>query len=116
MEYKSVDGGSERRALRVMFEIAAAALGGASKFAAPNLRLGSSRSDPSVAPGTEHAGSDGGGGGLGEVDVFSSWSWSIDLFSLDLLAFAKNLLIWGPMIMARFLVRREALSHLVVTA
>ena len=60
-EYNSVDGGNERRALRVMFEIVAAALGGASKLAAPNLRLGSSRSDPSVAPGTEHAGSDGGG-------------------------------------------------------
>ena len=102
--------------MRVMFEIVTAALGGASKFAAPNLRLGSSRSDPSVAPGTEHAGSDGGGVGLGEVDIIFSWSWSIDLFSLDLLAFAKNLLIRGPMMMARFLVRREVLSHLVVAA
>ena len=45
-----------------------------------------------------------------------SWSWSIDLFSLDLLAFAKNLFIPGPMVMARFLVRREVLSHLVVAA
>ena len=70
MEYNSVDGGNERRALRVMFEIVAAALGGASKFAAPNLRLGSSRSDPSVAPGAEHTGGNGRGGGFSEDDVF----------------------------------------------
>ena len=100
-----------------MFELVAAALGGASKLAAPNLRLGSSRRDPSVAPGAEHAGSNGRGGGFGEVDGFVlSWSWSVDFFSLDLLAFAKNLFIRGPMMMARFLVRREVLSNLVVAA
>ena len=70
LEYHSVDGGNERRALHVMFELVAAALGGASKFAASNLRLGSSSRDPGVAPGAEHAGSNSRGGGFGEVDVF----------------------------------------------
>ena len=99
-----------------MFELVAAALGGASKFAASDLRLGSSSRDPGVAPCAENTGSHSGDGGFGEVDVFLSWSWSIDLFSLDLLAFAKNLLIRGPMVMTRLLVRRAVLSHLVVAA
>ena len=70
LEYHSVYGGNERRALHVMFELVAAALGGASKFASPDLRLGSSRRDPCVAPRTEHAGSNSRGGGFGEVDAF----------------------------------------------
>jgi hypothetical protein len=53
-----------------MFELVAAALGCASKFAAPNLRLGTPRHDPRVAPSTEHTGGNGGGGGFGEVDSF----------------------------------------------
>ena len=53
-----------------MFELVAAALGCASKFAASNLRLGSSSRDPGVAPGAEHAGSNSRGGGFGELDVF----------------------------------------------
>ena len=70
LEYHSVDGGNGRRAVHVMFELVAAALGGASKFAASNLRLGSSSRDPGVAPGAEHAGSNSRGGGFGGVDVF----------------------------------------------
>ena len=70
LEYHSVDGGNKRRALHVMCELVAAALGGASKFAVSSLRLGSSSRDPGVAPGAEHAGSNSRGGGFGEVDVF----------------------------------------------
>ena len=109
-------GGNERRALRVMLELVAAALGGASKFASPDLRLGSSRRDPCFAPRTEHTGSNGRVEVLVRFMFFLSWSWSIDLFSLDLLAFAKILFIRGPMATARFLVRREVLSHLDVAA
>ena len=61
LEYHSVDGGNERRALHVVFELVAAALGGASKFAASNVRLGSSSRDPGVAPRAEHTGSNGKG-------------------------------------------------------
>ena len=53
-----------------MLELVAAALGGASKLASPDLRLGSSRRDPCVAPRTEHTGSNGRGGGFGEVYGF----------------------------------------------
>ena len=48
--------------------------------------------------------------------VFLSWSWRMALLSLVLVAFAKNLLIRGPMTMAKFLVRRVFLSHLAVPA
>ena len=54
-----------------MLELVAAALGGASKFASPDLRLGLSRRDPCVAPRTEHAGSNSRVGGFGEVYGFS---------------------------------------------
>ena len=70
LEYDSVDWGETRRALDVMVEFVAAALGGATEFASPNLRLGASRSDPRVAPRAKHTGGNGGGGGFGEVDVF----------------------------------------------
>ena len=70
LEYNSVDGGVERRALNVVFELVAAALGGASKFAATNLGLVSPRGDPRVAPGAEHFSGHGWGGGFSEVDGF----------------------------------------------
>jgi hypothetical protein len=70
LEYNSVDGGNKRRALRIMFELVAAALGGASKFASPDLRLGSSRRAPCVAPRTKYTGSNGRGGGFGEDNGF----------------------------------------------
>ena len=60
-------GGVERRALNVVFGLVAAALGGASKFAATNLGLGSPRGDPRVAPGAEHTSGHGCGGGFSEV-------------------------------------------------
>ena len=49
-----------------MLELVAAALRGATKFASPDLRLGTSSRDPRVAPRTKHTGSHGGGGGFGE--------------------------------------------------
>ena len=70
LEYDSVDGGKKRPALHVVLEFVAAALGGATEFASPDLRLGASRRDPRVAPGTTHTGSHGGGGGFGEGDGF----------------------------------------------
>ena len=48
-----------------MLEFVAAALGGATKFASPDLRLGSSRRDPCVAPRTKHTGSHGRGRSFG---------------------------------------------------
>ena len=96
LEYNSVDGGNKRRALRVMLELVAAALGGASKFASPDLTFGSSRRDPCVAPRTKHTGSNGRGGGFGEDYCFRELVVEYRPFLLDLLAFAKNLLIRRP--------------------
>lgn len=115
-EYDSVDGGKTRRALYVVLEFVAAALGGATEFASPDLGLGASRRDPRVAPSTKHTGSNGGVEVLVKVIVFLSWSWSMALFSLVLLALAKNLFIRGPIALARLLVRRVVLSHLDVAA
>ena len=70
LEYDSVDGGKKRHVLHVVLEFVAAALGGATEFASPDLRLGASRRDPRVALGTKHTGSHGGGGGFGEGDGF----------------------------------------------
>ena len=64
LEYDSVDGCVERRALDVVFELVAAAFGSASEFAATDLGLGSPRGDPSVAPSAEHTGGDDWGGGF----------------------------------------------------
>ena len=116
LEYNSVDGGKKRRALHVVFEFVAAALGGAPEFATPDLGLSASRRDPRVAPRTKHAGSHGGSGSFGEGYGFLSWSYNIAPFSLVLLALAKNLLIRGPIAPARLLVRIVALSHLAVAA
>ena len=68
LEYNPGDGGVERWALDVVFELVAAAFGGASKFAATNLGLGPPRSDPSVAPGAENTCGAGRGGGLSDGD------------------------------------------------
>ena len=70
MQYQPVDWGEKRLALNVMLEFVAAASRGATKSAFPDLRLGASRRDPRVAPGTEHTSSNGRGGCFGEVDVF----------------------------------------------
>ena len=53
-----------------MLEFVAAAFGVATESAFPDLRLSASRSDPRVAPGAEHTGGNGRGGGFGDVDGF----------------------------------------------
>ena len=92
LEYHSVDGGIERRALNIEFELVLAAFGGASESAPTDLGLGSPRGNPRVAPCSDNTGSDGRDGGFGKG------------------------LIRGPMIMARILVRRVFLSNFTVLA
>ena len=70
LEYHSVDGGIERRALNIVFELVLAAFGGASESAPTDLGLGSPRGNPRVAPCSDNTGSDGRGGGFGKGDVF----------------------------------------------
>ena len=68
LEYNSVDGGMERRALDVMFEFVLAAFGSASEFAATDLGLGSPRCDPTIAPCSENTGGDSWGGSFSNGD------------------------------------------------
>ena len=68
LEYHSVDGGIERRALNIVFELVLAAFGSASESAPTDLGLGSPRGNPRVAPSSDNTGSDGRGGGFGKGD------------------------------------------------
>ena len=70
LENNSVYGSVESWALYIVLELVAATLGGASELAAADLGLGSPRRDPRVAPGAEHAGGNGWGGGFGDIYVF----------------------------------------------
>ena len=70
LEHNSVYGSVESWALNIVHELVATNLGGASELAATDLGLGSPRRDPRVAPGAEHTGGNGWGGGFGDIYVF----------------------------------------------
>jgi hypothetical protein len=119
LEYDSVDWGEKRRALDVMLEFVAAALGGATEFASPDLGLGASRRDPRVAPSTEHTGGNGGGGGFGEVDGFLKlvvWNGSFFACFVGVREESVNWGGGGGIALARLWMNRVVLSHLDVAA
>ena len=114
LKYHSVDGGIERRALNIVFELVLAAFGGASESAPTDLGLGSPRGNPRVAPSSDNTGSDGWDGGFGKGDglfelVMENGSPFSGFGGID----EESI---GPMIVARFLVRRIFLSHFKVLA
>ena len=70
LEDDPVDGGDERLALDVVFELVAAVFLRASKSASAYLGLGAPGGDPSVAPGAEDTGGYRGGSSFSDVNGF----------------------------------------------
>ena len=83
LEYNGVNWGVEGRAFYVVLEFVFPSRVGAPKFAFTYLGLGSSWSDPCIAPGSEDAGGNCGGGSL------SNGYGSFELVVKDIFFFAS---------------------------